>query len=86
MHQIIFKSMNKCRRYGPDKLNLSFDLQVTLTFNLPEQMFQMALLLLKESNCAKLFRNPCTNVQVTARSNWDGYTLKAQQAHTLTLN
>ena len=29
--------------------------RVTLTFNLPEQMFQMALLLLKENNCAKLF-------------------------------
>ena len=26
-----------------------------LGFNLPEQMFQMAILLLKENNCAKLF-------------------------------
>ena len=39
---------------------------VTLTFNLPEQLFQMALLLLKENNCAKLFRNSCINVQVMA--------------------
>ena len=30
---------------------------VTLTFNLPEQMFETALLLLKENNCAKLFSN-----------------------------
>ena len=28
---------------------------VTLTFNLPEEMFQMALLPFKENNCAKLF-------------------------------
>ena len=28
---------------------------VTLTFNLPENMIQMALLLFKENNCAKLF-------------------------------
>ena len=34
---------------------LFFELSVTLTFNLPEQMFQMALLLLKENTCAKLF-------------------------------
>ena len=37
---------------------------VTLTFNLPEQMFQMALLLLKENNCDKLFWNPCVKVWV----------------------
>ena len=36
---------------------------VTLTFNLPEQMLQMALLLLKENNCAKWFWNPYINVQ-----------------------
>ena len=28
---------------------------VTLTFNLPEKIFQMALLLLEGNNCAKLF-------------------------------
>ena len=33
---------------------------VTLTFNLPEQMFQM-------NNCARLFWNPCTNVEVMAQ-------------------
>ena len=37
---------------------------VTLTFNQPEKMFQMALLLLKGNNCTQLFRNPCINVQV----------------------
>ena len=41
---------------------------VTLTFNLPENMFQMALFLLKDNNCAKLFYNPCMNVQVIART------------------
>ena len=29
--------------------------RVTLAYNLPDQMFQMALLLLKENTCAKLF-------------------------------
>ena len=45
---------------------LSADLQVwawassvSLTFNLPEQLFQMALLLLKENDCVKLFWNLC---------------------------
>ena len=37
---------------------------MTLAFNLPEKMFQIALLLLKENNCAKLFWNPCINVEV----------------------
>ena len=41
---------------------------VTLTFNLPEKMFQMALLLLEDNNCAKLFWNPCINVQVMAQT------------------
>ena len=41
---------------------------VTLTFNQPKQMFKMALLLLKENTCAKLFWNPCINVQVMART------------------
>ena len=46
-----------------------FDLyltSVTLTFNLPENMFQMALLF--EGNYAKLFSNPSINVQVMART------------------
>ena len=41
---------------------------VTLTFNLPEKMFQMALRILKDNNCAKLFWNPCINVHVMART------------------
>ena len=41
---------------------------VTLTFNLPDKMFQMALLLHEDNNCAKLFWNPCKNVQVMART------------------
>ena len=47
--KIILKSMNKSTSYGPHKLNKCiwpfwplFD-PVTLTFNLPEKMFQMAL-------------------------------------------
>ena len=36
---------------------------MTLTFNVPEQMFQITLPLVKEYNCAKLFRNSCINVQ-----------------------
>ena len=39
----------------------------TLTFNLHEKMFQMALLLFEDNNCANLFWNPCINVQVMAR-------------------
>ena len=38
----------------------------TLTFNLPEQMFQMALLLLKDNNWATLLWNPRTDVEVMA--------------------
>ena len=52
--------------YDPEKLNLCHFIGwpsfVTLTFNLPKQMFKMALLLLKENACAKLFWNPCINV------------------------
>ena len=39
---------------------------VTLTFNLPQKMFQMTLLLLKGNNCVKFFWNPCINIQVMA--------------------
>ena len=48
---------------------------VTLIFNLPEQMFQMAHLCLKKNNCAKLFWNPCINVEVMAwtRSLYDHF-------------
>ena len=54
-----------------------FDLYLTpvaMTFNLPKKMFQMALLLLKGNNCAKLFWNPCIMVQVMVRTNPDGRT------------
>ena len=47
-----------------------FDLYLTpmtLTFNLRDKMILMELLL-KGNNCAKLFRNPCINVQVMART------------------
>ena len=69
--KIILKPMHKCTSYGPDKLNLwpfwsLFD-PYDLTFNLHEKMFQMALFFLKDNNCAKLFWNPCINVQVMAR-------------------
>ena len=40
---------------------------VTFTFNLPK-IIQMALFLLKGNNCAKLFWNPCINVQVMLRT------------------
>ena len=56
---------------GTSSIYDNFDLYltpVTLTFNLPEKMFQMALLLLEGNNCAKLFWNPCINVQVMLRT------------------
>ena len=68
--QISLKSMHKYSSNGLGKPNLDHFIiwpsSVTLTFNLPEQMFQMALLLLKEHNGARLFWNLCINVQVTA--------------------
>ena len=97
--------MQKCRSYGPDKLNIwpfwplfdpcDLDFQITwtnvsngtspsqgqymtiFTFIWPlwhwpsiylKKMFQMALLLIEGNNCAKLFWNPCINVQVMART------------------
>ena len=59
--------MHKCRSSGPDKLNLWPFYHLTFKCDLdlqPIQTFQMALLLLKENNCAKLFWNPCINVGV----------------------
>ena len=35
---------------------------VTLTFKLPEYMFQMALVLLKKNSYARFFQNACINV------------------------
>ena len=49
-------------------------LQVTLTFKVCEQMFQIALQLIKENNCAKLFRIPCIN-----------YKLQSEQALFMTI-
>ena len=70
--KLFLKSMHKCTSYGPDKLNIwpfwPFLTPVTLTFNLPEKIFQIALLLLEDTNCAKLFWNPCINVQVMLRT------------------
>ena len=62
--------MHKCTSYGPYKLNLwpfwpLFE-PMTLTFNLPEKIFQMALLLFEDNNCAKPFWNQYINVQVMA--------------------
>ena len=69
--KFFLKSMHNCTSYGPDKLNIwpfwplfdpcDLDLQPTRTF------FQVALFLLEGNNCAKLFWNPCINVQVMAR-------------------
>ena len=42
--------------------------RVTLIFNLSWEMFQMALLLFKENNCANLFWNSYINVEVMART------------------
>ena len=69
---IILKSIYKCRSYGPDKLYFDHFIiwpsSVTLIFNLSWEMFQMALLLFKENNCAKLFWNSYINVEVMART------------------
>ena len=53
---------------------------VSLTFNLPEQMFQM-------NNCAKLFLNPCINVELMARTSsvYDHFIIWPPSV-TLTLN
>ena len=48
-----------------------FDLYLTpmtLTFSLREKMFHMALFLLEDNNCAKLFWNPCIDVKVMTRT------------------
>ena len=60
---------------------------VTLTFNWPKQMFQMALLFLKENICAKLFWNPWINVEVMAQTSsiYDHFIMWPSSV-TLTLN
>ena len=64
--RIILKSMQNCRSYGLYNLHyghfIIWPSSVTLTFNLPEQMFQM-------NNCDKLLWNPCINVEVMAWTN-----------------
>ena len=57
--------MHKCRIYDHFTVWPSSE---TLAFNLTEQLFQMALLLLKEHNCVILFWNPCINVEDIART------------------
>ena len=47
---------------------LSFDPQYDRDLQSTKQMIQMALLLIQENNCAKLFRNPCTKVGVMAQT------------------
>ena len=68
--KIILKSMQKYRNMALTSSTydhfIIWPSSVTLTFNLPKQMFQMALLLLKENAYAKLFWNPCINVGVMA--------------------
>ena len=46
-------------------------LSVTLTFSLPEQMFQKAFLLIEDNNCSKLFWNPFPNEPLMAQTNLD---------------
>ena len=51
------------------------------------QMFQIAYLLVKDNNCAKLFWNPCINGQVIARaSSTEGHFIISPLSVTLTFN
>ena len=90
--QIILKSMRKCRSNGSDISSIYdhfiiWPSSVTFTFNLPKQMFQMALFLLKENTCAKLFWNPCINVEVMAwTSSIDDHFIIWPSSVTLTFN
>ena len=56
--QEILKSMHRCRSNGSDSTIyghfIIWPSSVTLTFNLPEQMFQMALLLLNENKLCQI--------------------------------
>ena len=47
-------------------------------------MIQMAMLLLKENNCAKIFRNLCINVDVMDKFNLDLFIIRPSSV-TLTL-
>ena len=48
---------------------LTFDLEVSLTFDLPKQTVEMAHLLITENNCAKLCRS-CTLVNDGQKLEW----------------
>ena len=67
MHEVMFRT-SSIHEYDHFDLYLT---PVTLTFYLPK-MFQRTPLLLKGNNCAKLFWNPCINIQVVVRTNPDG--------------
>ena len=71
---------NPCIHVGvmaqTSSIYVTFKSSVTFTFNLPEKMFQTAILLLKENNCAKLFWNPCMNIEVMAWTNPNGRSVK----------
>ena len=60
---------------------------VTLTLDLPEWNLKTAHihvgLLIKEKNCAKLFRNPSTNIEVMVPINLDGWTYTGTNIRTL---
>ena len=75
----------KLTSYCLDKVNLwpfsHLTFKSDLDLHLLEQMFQMALLLLQDNNCAILFWNPCKNVQVMALTNLDRCTKHAQRRH-----
>ena len=60
---------------------------VTLVLNLSEQMFQMALLVVKANKSVKLFWNPCINVGVMARtSSFYDHFIICPSSVTLTFN
>ena len=70
--KIILKSMHKCTSYGPDKRIIwPFDLYltpVTLTFNLGEKIFKMALFLFESNKTAKLFSNQWVKCTIMLRT------------------
>ena len=70
--KLFLKSMNKCTIYGPDKRIIwPFDFYltpVTLTFNLGEKMFRMALFLFESNKTAKLFSNQWVKCTIMLRT------------------
>ena len=80
--QFILKFIHKCRSYGPDKLNLcNFQVWPWPSTYL-KKMTQMAFLLIKDNNYARLFWNLCMNVEVMVRTNTDRH--KYTRMHTCT--